>query len=617
MGLGLVPFFVVAAWRRNPRYLVVETVMGAGLVALAGLGGALGPVAPAACAVCAGLASLALLWPFEHGTQGTRWLALPGTLAALACLCCYRASGLAWFPLPAIPVVLTVGLMPFFLVVFVRDRPANLLAEILVGSLLLAAIELLMANLSDAGSPDAVFMGMTAVASLAMVLGMSRRRDPTLARLAWIAVPLVVPLAVLPMTDTLLRWPAALIALAATAFLCGRSRRRQDANMAAVAIVVGLLASGWTIVALAKPFSHGGDPTRHLPLLAILIANYGAIMGGIGTRISAATPKFLRRLEAVTLIAGEATLLLGIALRASPAPIEALLVLLAFATLAGTSVLHALRVGLGWPFTLAESALGLAYGYLRVRTNWLDGLADWDGVAACLLALSCLGISRSLQRWRAGLGARHSETMAMLFPLLSPLFLQMQAPTRAIGTFASAAVYAWIARRQGRAWLGWLAGLMGNLGLISLWLHYGVDSPIAFSLPLGATLGLMAHLQRERLGRHAATVRTISSLLVFGATSWETFQFESAWPALVLALCAIGAVLLGIAWRVRVYLYAGFACLFLDIVANLTRFGLRDRLTAALAGLGAGMALLVLGIQVARHKAALLARYNKVRGWDW
>jgi hypothetical protein len=86
---------------------------------------------------------------------------------------------------------------------------------------------------------------------------------------------------------------------------------------------------------------------------------------------------------------------------------------------------------------------------------------------------------------------------------------------------------------------------------------------------------------------------------------------------LILAGCSIAAVLLGIAWRARAYLYTGFACLILDIVANLTRWGLEDRVKGALFGLGAGMALLALGILVARKKAQLLAQYRRLQEWSW
>ena len=55
----------------------------------------------------------------------------------------------------------------------------------------------------------------------------------------------------------------------------------------------------------------------------------------------------------------------------------------------------------------------------------------------------------------------------------------------------------------------------------------------------------------------------------------------------------------------------------LDILANLTRWGTADRLRASLFGLGAGMALLALGILVSRHKQHLLDRYRSLQTWKW
>jgi hypothetical protein len=134
---------------------------------------------------------------------------------------------------------------------------------------------------------------------------------------------------------------------------------------------------------------------------------------------------------------------------------------------------------------------------------------------------------------------------------------------------------------------------------------------------VGTTLTILSHVYHERLGRQGSLVRSLASLFVFGATSYEMFQFSSLWPALILAVSAVLAVLFGILWRVRVYLYVGFACLLLDILANITRWGMEDRLRASLLGLGAGMALLALGIVVAKHKQELLGRYRKLQTWSW
>jgi hypothetical protein len=452
---------------------------------------------------------------------------------------------------------------------------------------------------------------------LCLTVACARLHAPGSARWAWLLVPLAMPLALVPVTHHLLCWPAALAAGLAVVVLCVQSRRHRDATMAAVGLCGGLLALAWMVASAAKPWSHGGDPARHAGQIAIAIAMYGMTVGTIGARISAATPTFLRRLETACLLIGQTALFLGIGLRPEPSVGEALTVLLAFATLACAAVMLAYRAGQGWPFYFAESALSLAYGYLRVRTGWLDGMRDLDGLAASIFAFVNLGIGRTLRRWRAGLGTRQSEVVAYLLPLVAPLFLEIQSPWRSSGTFAAALVYTVLARQRQRAIFAWIAGALANVGLIPLWLHYDVHSPIAFVLPIGTTLMVLGRLYAEQLGKSGPLVRTLASLFVFGATSYQMFQFDSPWPALILALCAIVAVLLGIAWRARAYLYVGFTALLLDILANLTRWSMGDRLRGALFGLGAGMVLLALGVLVARHKERLLAGYRRMSAWDW
>jgi hypothetical protein len=144
-----------------------------------------------------------------------------------------------------------------------------------------------------------------------------------------------------------------------------------------------------------------------------------------------------------------------------------------------------------------------------------------------------------------------------------------------------------------------------------------VSSPVAYALPAGLTLALLADVYGDSLGEHAGLLRTAAALLSFVATSWEMFQFASPWPALVLAGSAVGAVLLGLHLRARAYLTFGFGALLLDIVANLTRWGLHDRLVGGALGVAGGVVLFGLGILVSRHKALALARYRAVMAWPW
>lgn len=613
--LALLPFFGAVAVRRRPESMVSDVTVLAVAAALVALvctvAGWAGPLS----ALTAGAIGLALLYPFGERWAWARWLALPLVLAAVGTL--YLHSYAGQLPIELWPIVLLAPLVLFFAATWLRRGPRFLVIEVLATLRLLATVAIAAGLAAVAGSVAARTASAAALVGLWLGLACAHLRGPVATRWAWRVVPLATPLALVPVTHDLLAWPAAISAVVAIVVLCVQSRRRADPGMAALGLSAGLIALAWAVASAARPWSHHGDPARHLGQIAIAVAVYGMIMGSLGARISAATPAYLRRLDTACVLLGQCALFLGIGLRAAPMPGEAVTVVLAFGTLAWAALLLAFRSGQGWPFYIAESALGLAYGYLRVRTDWLDGARAFDGLVAPILGFVNLAIARKLRRWRTGLGAKQSEILAYLLPLLAPIFLQIDSPLRSTGSFAAAALYAVLARQNRRPVFGWLAGAMANVGLIPLWLHYDVHSPIAFALPVGTTLMILGRAYQNHLGKSGPLVRSLASLFVFGATSFEMFQFDAPWPALLLALSAIVAVLMGIVWRARAYLYVGFACLLLDILANLTRWSMGDRLRGALFGLSAGMVLLVLGVLVARHKESLLSSYRRMGAWDW
>ncbi|MBN2360446.1 MAG: hypothetical protein JXR83_13410, partial [Deltaproteobacteria bacterium] len=161
------------------------------------------------------------------------------------------------------------------------------------------------------------------------------------------------------------------------------------------------------------------------------------------------------------------------------------------------------------------------------------------------------------------------------------------------------------------------AAVLLNLMLVPIWIRYDIETSIIYWTPVGLTLLVLSRAYGERLAGWQPLIRTAVALIVLGVASSESIEFESVWPAVWLAACSIVAVLLGIAWRLRSYLYTGFAFLVFDLVLNLTRWGMRDRFIAGTLGVVAGVALFALGVQVARHKEQLLERYHQVQTWQW
>jgi hypothetical protein len=222
---------------------------------------------------------------------------------------------------------------------------------------------------------------------------------------------------------------------------------------------------------------------------------------------------------------------------------------------------------------------------------------------------------------RAQLGVAESRHMAALLPLMASVMLRPHEPRTAVGTVLAAVLLMMSARTETRPRaqliFGCLAALLANLSLLPVWIHLDVTSPVAYALPAGVSLMIVCRVYEESLRAHAPALRTIASLLIFGSTSFEMFQFRAVWPAALQGATAVLIVLFGIRSRVRGYVYLGFTALLLDIVANLTRWGLRDRLIGGVLGVVGGMLLFALGALVAHHKAVVLERYRRLQTWQW
>jgi hypothetical protein len=676
--LALAPMAAWVMWTGGPLYLTIETLTGVALAAAGG--GALGalamatallfgraPGALAAAAPVVGLLAVAAMGqrapgapigacllaagvlflrrPFGPRLIWIRWLGPPALVAAVAVLAFY-ATGRGHapqLPFDLWPVVLAAAVAPFAVHVVRRGGPDFVRVELLLAAPLLAAAALLDALGADVGSRAAILAGAGGAAALAIGLGAARRTGGGVARAGWIVALLLAPVAAVPTADTPVRAHAAAVAVAAVLGLGVVSRRLRATDIGAVAVAAGLAAAWWALAAVAKQFSTGAPPAHILPLVATVTALYGiASVNHLGTlggfpdppatdsarqaelrprvdarRLAHVAPPFVRAFGMTALALTAAAALAGVGLVDGPEDRDVVLTLVAFVAVGALALVLAFRYRRGWPFLVAESLLAVGYGYLRAFTPWLRGVGDWDGVAACAGGFACFAAERWLRRTRAQLGASESRGLATVFPLLSALLLSSGDPRAAIGMGASAGLYLAMAVMGAGQRFGWLAALLANLSLARAWASAGVAAPIAYALPPAGALMLLAHVYRARLGERAAALRTVASLLVFASTSYQMFQFDAVWPAAVMAGAAVALILLGIHTRARAYLYLGFAALLLDIVANLTRWGMRDRMTAGVLGVAGGIAMFALGIAVARHKEAVLARYRRVAGWRW
>jgi hypothetical protein len=652
VGFAVAPLVGWVVWRGGPPFAVVEAVAGIAGTAVGGqalLGLALATVlllgrAPDVWATAAAtfvpLAAMSLAqhtrpeaiagpllfsaavllrrpMPPESGHDWLRWLGAPFAIAAvlIATLASSTAHP-AWLAPSLWALVGGAALVPFAVATWL-DAPAFITVQVVVGASLLALFAIGDAFGLDPASREARRAALGGLLAIGCGLLAAHRRGGPAARAGWIAALAAAPIALVPAYPSPLALTPSFVTIAAMATLGLVSKRLRAGIVGAWSLAGGLAATWWALAAIAKHFSTGAPPEHILPAMAIVTALYGVMVVLDGRRVAAAAPAFEQLLAKVALTIAAGLTLAGGVLIEVPFPLDAALTIVALVFLATLALVIAFRERTGWPFYVAESALVTGYAYLRLRTPWLSDFAHWDGVVACLGGFLCFAAERWLRRSREGLGAAESQVMATLLPVLSAFFLRPSAPLTGLGPTLGAAFLAFRARDRRRPLYGWLAAILANLSLPALWFTLDVHSPVAYALPAGATLALLADVYDAELGPRAGILRTLAAMLSFAATSWQMLQFDSLWPAILLAGTAVAAVLMGIVVRVRAYLTLGFVALLLDIIANLTRWGMHDRLVGGALGVAGGVVLFALGITVSRHKELALERYRQVMTWPW
>jgi hypothetical protein len=643
---GVTPLVGWVAWRGRSRALAVQAI--AGVVLVAAGGQALPSLAlasvlllaphPAAVVLAAGAAlPLALLgvsqlaWPepiaaalllcaaalwwrrLPDQVIWLRWLGMPCAVVAVCVAALAGAPGHApWLPAQDWTAVAAAAAIPFAIAAW-RGAPACIQIEVMVLGGLVAGAALV----SGAGprlSP-APLTAISGLVALACGLAAAHRRGGRTREAAWVAALSIAPLLIAPPLRARLAVAPALVGAAAMVALGAVSRRLRAPAAGGWALAGGLAASWWLTGAVAQLLSAGRPPVHILPVLAVVTALYGTAVILDVHRAAAAGARGRRRLATAALALAAAFTLTGARWIVPPGTGDVCATLAGLVALAALALVLAFRHQLGWPVAVAESALAAAYAYLRLRTPWLSGFGAWDGVVAAAGGFACLVVARWLRRERSVLGARESAMLGVVLSVAPALLLRPSDPLTGLGPLAGAAVLARFARR--RPAYGCLAGLLLNASLPALWARLDVSSPAAYALPAGATLAVLGEIYARQLGARAGALRTVAAMLSFAATSWEMFRCASLWPAAVLAASAVAAVLGGIAARARSYVALGFAALVLDIVVNVTRWGIHDRLVGGALGVAAGVALFALGIGVSRHREQALFRYRRVRAWPW
>jgi hypothetical protein len=273
---------------------------------------------------------------------------------------------------------------------------------------------------------------------------------------------------------------------------------------------------------------------------------------------------------------------------------------------------------------LAEAALFI--GYLGIRSLEMGGTFGKEDALVSIVGGALLGGLAGWAHRRTSsveVLAGPARLGAYLVPLAGLIALPWGDPLVAAALLVgNAAHFAVLARGEGERRFASVASVVAfNGALLLAWSADKGVSPELFLIPAGVSLLMLVRVFREDLTPEVeAKLRAVAVTGIYASAAFRPLMFPQTWAFLsCVVLCLLG-VGVGIALRIRSYVYLGTAFLVTSVVANVVRFGVRDHRAGAafLSVLG----LLVVGsmILLSAKRAELLRRYEQVRerlaGWD-
>ncbi|HCK81781.1 MAG TPA: hypothetical protein PK880_08665 [Candidatus Competibacter sp.] len=262
--------------------------------------------------------------------------------------------------------------------------------------------------------------------------------------------------------------------------------------------------------------------------------------------------------------------------------------------------------------------LGSLAAYGRLVLLGLTPFTVADTAALMVAAYAAL----LLQRFTASRPLYH---LALVLPLLALATVpwQLASPWAGGALLAAAVLYLSLAGTL-RNPLPLYLGVLALNGAIYLWAplwaaRYGLWQ--FYIIPAAVSVLALVHLHRRELrpGVSGATRLAALSALYAGA-GLDVFLRPELWVFVLALGLALAGVILGVALRVRAFLYAGVAFLVLNVAGQLIRFYPEQSLSRALILIGLG-ALITVGMVLFNLKKEEIMRririmYADLAAWE-
>ncbi|RUQ33010.1 MAG: hypothetical protein EKK68_04605 [Candidatus Competibacteraceae bacterium] len=259
----------------------------------------------------------------------------------------------------------------------------------------------------------------------------------------------------------------------------------------------------------------------------------------------------------------------------------------------------------------AALLLGLLAVYLRLIILGLTPITPWDSAALLIAAFAAF----LLHQFTA---LPPFYRLALLLPILAILTTpwQLASPWTGGTLLTSAVLYLSLAGTL-RNPLPLYLGILALNGAIYLWApqwaaHYGLWQ--FYIIPAAASGLVLAHLHRQELRPKVLNgVRLAALSALYAGVGLDVFLRHELWIFVLALTLAMTGVILGIALRIRAFLYTGVAFLILNVLGQLLQFYPEQGFSRALILIGLGAVITAGMVFFNLRREAILQRIRIIR----
>jgi hypothetical protein len=276
----------------------------------------------------------------------------------------------------------------------------------------------------------------------------------------------------------------------------------------------------------------------------------------------------------------------------------------------------------------AQIIAALLFAHLYVcRPLWFDGVLRpyWPFI---VMALAFIGVGSGelFRRWNIRVLAEPLERTGALLPILPVIGMWVVGRTDDAQILLVVGLLYLAISFTRKSWMAMVAAaLAGNGALWALLLDYEFNfagHPQFWLIPPAVSALLAAHVNRNRLRLDVLTaIRYAATVVIYVSSTSEIFIRgigETLWPPMVLLLLAVAGALLGIALRVRAFLFLGTAFTVLSLVAMVAHASraIEHNWPWWVFGISVGIAILILFGVFEKKRTEVLALIGRLKQWE-